>query len=807
MHTVASRPLSARLIALAVAVVLATGAMLASASPAHAATPWAVTDSTDDPATTVGSLRWAALNAASGDSIVFAPGVNSIVITSTVELPAGVIVDGGSHVVLSRLGLGSYIQFYVKPTGADQSYTFQNLTMSGAAGGDGMAIYADASNGSAAVAITLDNVTIHDESATAGAALWVADLDGPLLISGSTFTSNKSDSAIYGGGAVFVDDIGSSDVTIKNTKFDSNSAANLGGAVDIDTAAAVEFDGVSVLDNEAKTAGGVIVHHADSASFANSNFTDNLASLDAGGLKVNDIDGNVSITSTTFESNQASDGSGGAVEVQGIDGRFTSTGSRYDSNTAFKVLATGATGGAIDLNTVAGGFALTGGTFVENGSYTGGGAVSSDTVLANSVVSGVTFDSNDSGFAGGLNIDSIPVGVTVSIQDATEFTNNDGESGGGGFLVDDLLGEFDVVNSNIHNNLTETGGLGGGGVLAFVGVTGVVTVTGSTIDDNFADATGGGLYLGIVEAGGSVTIDHSSLAGNTVNGDGAGLSADHILGEVDIVSSTISGNDIVDTTGAEAGVGVYALDVAETGRLSISSSTFTDNALVPSAGFGVSVGVESLEGNLAVLNSTMDESNALNRASGAVYVGTALDDSVVDVAFSTLRAPDTIVFGVAGGLALVRNSVLQDSAATPRGVVIIVAGGAPAQLNFDALDVPFDAATMGDNGGNQFGLTAGQIGLGALAANGGPTATRLPQTGSVLIDKGDPAAAGAPTYDQRGAGFPRVVGHLDIGAVEAPARLAATGGTINFGLLIAGGIVLVLGIGAIVFARLRRDTV
>jgi hypothetical protein len=65
---------------------------------------------------------------------------------------------------------------------------------------------------------------------------------------------------------------------------------------------------------------------------------------------------------------------------------------------------------------------------------------------------------------------------------------------------------------------------------------------------------------------------------------------------------------------------------------------------------------------------------------------------------------------------------------------------------------------------------AGDPGLGALATNGGPTQTRLPQSGSPLIDAIPTAScqadgASAITTDQRGVTRPQGPG-CDIGAVE-----------------------------------------
>src|SRR5262249_28721425 len=57
--------------------------------------------------------------------------------------------------------------------------------------------------------------------------------------------------------------------------------------------------------------------------------------------------------------------------------------------------------------------------------------------------------------------------------------------------------------------------------------------------------------------------------------------------------------------------------------------------------------------------------------------------------------------------------------------------------------------------------------LGPLANNGGPTFTQALLTGSPAIDAGDDAVLASLSTDQRGTGFPRMVGlHVDIGAFE-----------------------------------------
>jgi hypothetical protein len=73
------------------------------------------------------------------------------------------------------------------------------------------------------------------------------------------------------------------------------------------------------------------------------------------------------------------------------------------------------------------------------------------------------------------------------------------------------------------------------------------------------------------------------------------------------------------------------------------------------------------------------------------------------------------------------------------------------------------------NGNIVGGPLAGSIDpmLSPLANHGGPTATMLPQSGSVAINAGDPLFSSPPSFDQRGAPYPRVAAtRIDIGAVE-----------------------------------------
>jgi hypothetical protein len=125
-----------------------------------------------------------------------------------------------------------------------------------------------------------------------------------------------------------------------------------------------------------------------------------------------------------------------------------------------------------------------------------------------------------------------------------------------------------------------------------------------------------------------------------------------------------------------------------------------------------------------------------------------------------------------------------------RGAVILVAA-VLALVSLLAVGAPAQAATT-------FAVTN-------PADTSDPGTLREAVTLAVAGDTIRATPGGAfPSNDQRGAGFPRILGdRVDVGAVEAPHLLAATGQGVNLWVPIGGGILLLLGVGAFVFAKLR----
>ena len=113
--------------------------------------------------------------------------------------------------------------------------------------------------------------------------------------------------------------------------------------------------------------------------------------------------------------------------------------------------------------------------------------------------------------------------------------------------------------------------------------------------------------------------------------------------------------------------------------------------------------------------------------------------------------------------------------------------------NDNAIDNANGTGTLTDGGGNRINGTAHQAGLETtdnnnavvLKDNGGPTPTIALLAGSSAINAGLNANAAGLTTDQRGSGFPRIVGGtVDIGAYESsfvPPTLAISDVTANEG--------------------------
>ena len=342
------------------------------------------------------------------------------------------------------------------------------------------------------------------------------------------------------------------------------------------------------------------------------------------------------------------------------------------------------------------------------GKYLGGAALFAATDLTISGAS--TFSRNCAGDVAGASL-SIGPGATGSIAGSVLFADNSADDRVGGVELDAADGAQLLFQATVSGN---SAGAEAGGVLASAYDTGAITLQAATIAGNSTDGMGGGLVIG--------------------------------SGNVTVVQSTISSNSAAGAAGVlvEAGPQPPPPPLAK-GSTPVAV-VFENSTIHGNQALGVPAPVAKGLTPLAP-------------DGGGVLLGAGASAAMRFVTIASNSAA-----GDGGGLwvdptatATIDNSIVGDNAAAGSGNDIF----GTVTANYTLVESVAGATIGGAN--NATGVDPL---LGALADNGGPTLTQLPLPGSPAIDSGDPAFAPPPATDQRGAGFPRVLGIVDKGAVE-----------------------------------------
>ena len=250
--------------------------------------------------------------------------------------------------------------------------------------------------------------------------------------------------------------------------------------------------------------------------------------------------------------------------------------------------------------------------------------------------------------------------------------------------------------------------------------------------------TGAAYTFGIINdsaaAGGSLTLNHLTLSNGKVtssicNNRQAGGGICILAANLNLSNSTLSGNS------ASLGGAITSF-----GSVTLTNSTLSDNLAL----FGGGIYTYAGAGSVTLTNSTLSGNSAAIKGGGIYSRSSSV--TLINSTLSGNSAPDN-----KGGGIYSNNAVTATNS--------IVAGN-----------------TGGDIQGSVASISSGNIigvdpKLDALADNGGPTWTMLPQSGSPVIDA--IACTNAPATDQRGVPRPQGV-QCDIGAVETD-RIFANG--------------------------------
>ncbi len=309
--------------------------------------------------------------------------------------------------------------------------------------------------------------------------------------------------------------------------------------------------------------------------------------------------GSLDATGTTISGNGANRAGGGIEANSGAP--VTLTNVNLNSNTAGVVVGAGAPGNGGGLH-ISGSspVSITGGTVNNNTAMSEGGGLWNGT--GTMTVDGVTLDSNIASGAGADNGGGAVYalnGGTVSIVNGSILTNNvaNGASGSGGAVLVDADASINIDSSSLNSNTANRAG----GAIEIVAGTGTASLSNVTMNMNNAGAApaiaapgnGGALHI---TGNQDITINNSGFSGNIAAREGGALW--NGTGVMTITNSTIDANFATGNSADDGGAGIFN----NGGDVLADGITVTNNLAQGTSGSGGAV--LSLDGGLSFLNST-----------------------------------------------------------------------------------------------------------------------------------------------------------------------------------------------------------
>jgi uncharacterized repeat protein (TIGR01451 family)/CSLREA domain-containing protein len=344
---------------------------------------------------------------------------------------------------------------------------------------------------------------------------------------------------------------------------------------------------------------------------------------------------------------------------------------------------------------------------------------------------------------------------------------------------------FDIVRGSVEiHGLTIRGGAIEDEDLPIAGSGGGIRNEDNlTMVDSVVTGNVGNLGAGIANYNGTLRIVRSIISGNgaelTVRGGGIANLANYDPASLDIIESTISGNQ------ATAGGGIYNRAYDGSATTTVTRSTISGNTAQRGAGLAnrsLRYYSDSSSAHLTILGSTISGNVASDSAGGVRSEADTNSLAEITVANSTIAA-NRATSGNGGGIQVVTSP----GSATATLISSIVAGNSAGNVGPDLFSSSATAtfSLIQDATGHSISTVGNNIVgqdplLEPLADNGGGTLTHGLEEGSPAIDQG--SNTNQLTSDQRGSAFVRIVDDsnladaddgTDIGAVEV-GQVAAT---------------------------------
>jgi len=335
-----------------------------------------------------------------------------------------------------------------------------------------------------------------------------------------------------------------------------------------------------------------------------------------------------------------------------------------------------------------------------------------------------------------------------------------------------------ITNSTIRNNFVreQGGGFYGGAIVQEVNAEAVTTILASTLENNAsnpAGAVGGGISL----LAGRLVMEGSTLAGNTGYGGGGAL----YMGTgvtAEIRTSRFLNNRTAPANGESNFLGGAIYN--NSGLLTVEDSTFTGNEATDGGAI-----FSGGEGSTLTLRRSTLNGNTANGGGGALLLFPGInliENSTLSGNMATIGGGIRSGITAELGTATLINVTLHGNSAGNGAHLYVDDGSQPVTvqntifgLTQDGaacyLGVPLTSGGYNVEHAESCGLTGATDVqntdplLGSLADNGGPTQTHLPQPDSPALDV---ALGDCLATDQRGIARPSGAA-CDMGAVEVQA--------------------------------------
>ncbi len=399
---------------------------------------------------------------------------------------------------------------------------------------------------------------------------------GTLSLSGTQFISNTS---LKDGGGVWA----GATASLTGGRFEGNASSRHGGGLAVRAfASPLTLRDTRFISNTAQNNGGGLWIEINGATLNGGLFERNTTLSNEGDGAGLWVFHNLTLTGTQFISNTAQNNGGGAFVSSG---NATLNGGHFERNQARGTDFFKDGGGGVYVNN--GDLTGTGTQFVGNISqnHGGGGVVRGVTNLTN-----VLFQDNSVDRSGG----GLFTFNTLTVASSQFISNTASDIGGGAFTT----GEARLTNSLFRQNRS-SGGLGQGGGLRAL----TMTVTSTQFISNFASFVGGGAL-----AFGTANLSDSLFQDNISDGSGGGLSTS-------FNPLTLTNTRFINNTAAIRGGGIAGNSI----KINLNGGLFQNNRANTNSGGGLSTsGQLILTGTQFISNSAMLDGGGAWANSGAI---------------------------------------------------------------------------------------------------------------------------------------------------------------------------------------------